>query len=317
MIELVNPDNFNRAESDMYFGSIVNEGGFGRFHHRRDVQSIANQTVIRPNRDTLYSSAVFDLDAAPVTITLPKPGERFMSMQILDEDQYAVQVVYGAGKYRLTRRKVGTRYVFVGVRVLVDPRRPEDLVEAHALQDAIIVEQKSLGTFDVPNWDRVSQKKIHNALLVLGETVSDTRAMFGPRDKVDPVRHLIGTAMAWGGNPERDAIYLNVTPARNDGETVYRIIVKDVPVDGFWSISVYNSQGCFERNAYDAYTVNNISARKAQDGSVIVQFGGTTDDVDINWIPITEGWNYMVRLYRPRAELLAGKWQFPEAVPVG
>jgi hypothetical protein len=28
------------------------------------------------------------------------------------------------------------------------------------------------------------------------------------------------------------------------------------------------------------------------------------------------GWNYMVRLYRPRAEILNGQWTFPEAHPV-
>jgi hypothetical protein len=30
-----------------------------------------------------------------------------------------------------------------------------------------------------------------------------------------------------------------------------------------------------------------------------------------------KGWNYMVRLYRPRDEILSGKWRFPEAKPVG
>jgi hypothetical protein len=29
------------------------------------------------------------------------------------------------------------------------------------------------------------------------------------------------------------------------------------------------------------------------------------------------GWNYMVRLYRPRAEILDGSWIFPEAEPAG
>jgi hypothetical protein len=28
------------------------------------------------------------------------------------------------------------------------------------------------------------------------------------------------------------------------------------------------------------------------------------------------GWNYLVRLYRPRAEILTGTWKFPEAQPV-
>ena len=29
-----------------------------------------------------------------------------------------------------------------------------------------------------------------------------------------------------------------------------------------------------------------------------------------------KGWNYTVRLYRPRDEILNGKWKFPEPQPV-
>jgi hypothetical protein len=312
----VSPDNFNRAESDLYFGNVVNEGGFGTFEHHRTLVAIDQQSVIRSNRDTLYSVAVFDLDAGPVTITLPDAGKRFMSMQVIDEDQYAVAVVYGAGSYTLLREKVGTRYVMVGVRTLVDPKDPADFARVHALQDRIGVKQKNPGRFEVPEWDPVSHKKVHDALLVLGETVPDSRHMFGPRSKVDPIRHLIGTAMGWGGNPETDATYLIVTPPKNDGTTIHRLTVKDVPVDGFWSISVYNARGYFEKNAFDAYSLNNLSAVTGSDGSITVQFGGTNTDPQINWLPITKGWNYIVRLYRPRAEILDGNFVFPEAQPI-
>lgn len=62
----VTADNFIRAESDLYFeGSLKESGGLGQFFHHREVMAIDKQTVIRANRDTLYSSAVFDLDAAP------------------------------------------------------------------------------------------------------------------------------------------------------------------------------------------------------------------------------------------------------------
>ena len=144
----------------------------------------------------------------------------------------------------------------------------------HALQNAIKASQKSAGKFEVPNWDQASQKKTREALLTLGSTLPDSRRMFGARGRVDPVRHLIGSAMAWGGNPEEDAIYLNVTPARNDGKTVYRLTVKDVPVDGFWSISVYAAAGYFKPNAANAYTLNDVTARKGADGSITVVFGG-------------------------------------------
>src|SRR4026207_208999 len=106
----VTPDNFARAESDLYFGGVVKDKGFGKFFHNREPTPLDKQTVIRMNRDTLYSAAVFDLDAGPVTITLPDASGRFMSMQIIDEDHYSPEVIYSAGPHTLTKEKIGTRY---------------------------------------------------------------------------------------------------------------------------------------------------------------------------------------------------------------
>jgi hypothetical protein len=311
----VTAENFRRAESNLYFAAVVKKDGFGKFEHNRELTPIDKQTVIRMNRDTLYSGAVFDLDAGPVTITLPDAGKRFMSLQVIDEDQYCPAVYYGGGKYTLSREQIGTRYVLTVVRTLIDPANPQDLEEVNRLQDSIKVEQKNPGKFEVPAWDPASQKKVRDALLVLGETLPDSKRMFGTKAEVDAVRHLIGTAMAWGGNPDKDAIYLNVTPQENDGKTIYRLTIKDVPVDGFWSISVYNAKGYFEPNKENAYTLNNLTAKTGEDGSVTVQFGAC-DGKTPNCIPIAPGWNYIARLYRPRKELLDGTWKFPEAQPV-
>ena len=64
---VVNSDNFVRAESDLYFSAVVATDRFGKFGHDREMTALDNQAIIRLNRDTLYSSAVFDLDAGPVT----------------------------------------------------------------------------------------------------------------------------------------------------------------------------------------------------------------------------------------------------------
>jgi Protein of unknown function (DUF1254) len=98
----VTADNFPRAESDLYFSGVVKLGGFSKFHHNREPTPLDQQTVIRMNRDTLYSGAVFDLDAGSVTITLPDVGKRFLSLQVIDEDQYTHGVYYGAGEHVLT-----------------------------------------------------------------------------------------------------------------------------------------------------------------------------------------------------------------------
>jgi hypothetical protein len=140
--------------------------------------------------------------------------------------------------------------------------------------------------------------------------------MFGANeDRVDPVRHLIGTALVWGGLPEKDALYLPVTPVRNDGTTIHKLTVKDVPVDGFWSITVYNAEGYLEANQYNAYSLNKMTAKASADGSIAIQFGGCDSEIP-NCLPIMRGWNYTVRLFRPRPEILNGTWRFPEARPV-
>ena len=311
----VTVDNFIRAESDLYFRSVVREGGLGKFAHRREPAAIDNQIVIRLNRDTLYSSACFDLDAAPVTITLPDAGTRFQSLMVVNQDHYVPFVAYGAGSQTLTRPLIGTRYAVAAVRTFVDPANPDDVKQVHALQDAIKVEQKQQGTLELPEWDPASQKKVRDALLVLGSTMPDFKHAFGTKDQVDPIRHLIGTALGWGGNPDKDAIYLNVTVPNNDGKTVYSLVVRDVPVDGFWSVSVYNAEGYFQKNPFDAYALNNLTARKSADGSIAIQFGGCDGKVP-NCLPTTAGWNYTVRLYRPRAAILDGSWEFPDPQPL-
>lgn len=170
-----------------------------------------------------------------------------MSLQIIDEDQYTPTVHYGAGNYTISKKQIGTRYVLVAVRTLIDP-----------------------------------------------------------------IHHLIGTAIGWGGNPEKVALYVLVTLRKNDSATVYAMSVPaNVPVDGFWSISVYNAEGYFQKNEYSAYSLNNITAKKDAGGSTKIQFGKI-----LNCLPIMDGWNYTVRIYRPRAEILNGTWKFPEAHPV-
>lgn len=313
---MVTVENFARAESDREFAMSVQDAGIGNFHHIREPMPIDRQTVIRANRDTLYSSAVIDLDAGPVSITLPDAGDRFMSMQIIDEDEYTPDVVYKAGTYTYDRDKIGTRYMIAAVRTFVDPNNPADVDAVHKLQDAITIKQNSKGTFEIPQWDKPSQDKVRDALLTLATTLPDTKNSFGPRGQVDEVRHLITSASAWGGNPEKDALYLNVTPPDNSGNVNYTLRVKDVPVDGFWSVSVYNAEGYYQPNPLNAYSVNNVTAKKNADGSYDIQFGGCDGQIP-NCLPTTPNWNYMVRLYRPHQNILDGSWTFPQAQRIG
>ena len=110
----VTVENFIRAESDLYMSAVaLKEDGFGKFEHKRVLSPIDNQTVIRQNRDTLYSAAVFDLDAGPVTFTLPNPGKRFMSLQVINEDMYSPPAIYAPVKRTYSRPVRPWRHVRV------------------------------------------------------------------------------------------------------------------------------------------------------------------------------------------------------------
>ena len=64
----------------MGFADVLRaQGALGKFYHYRELASMDN-AASAPNRDTIYSMRVFDLDAGPVTITLPDAGKRFMTM---------------------------------------------------------------------------------------------------------------------------------------------------------------------------------------------------------------------------------------------
>jgi hypothetical protein len=314
---VVTPDNFVRAESDVYMTAQAKDGAFGKFKHTREPAPVDRQLIVRLNRDTIYSSGVFDLAAGPVTIGLPDPGERFLSALVINQDHYNPQVFYDAGTHTLTKENVGTRYAMVGIRILADPNNPGDMKQANALQDAITVSQPGgPGIFEIPAWDPVSQKKVREALVALSNTIPDLRYAAGPdKNSVDPVRRLAAAASAWGLNPDKDAVYLNVFPDRNDGKTPYQLTVKDVPVDAFWSVTAYTADGYFKPNDLNSYSINSITGKKGEQGAITIQFGDCDKDTP-NCLPVTNGWNYMVRLYRPRQEILDGSWSFPVAEPI-
>jgi hypothetical protein len=168
-------DTFVRAESDKYMKRYVDIGGFGKL-------------------DTMYSFGVFDL-TTPLTITKPDTGDRFQSMQVINQDEYVpIPVAYKPGKYTLTQDKVGTRYVFVVVRTFVNAADPADIKKVNAIQDQIKIEQASKGKFEIPNWDQKSQDRLRDAINVLASTLKNTNQSFGPKGEVDPIAHLLGAA---------------------------------------------------------------------------------------------------------------------------
>jgi hypothetical protein len=308
----VNADNFARAETDRMFADIQRDaGGVNTFRHNREPASIDAQTVIRLNRDTLYSFAIVDL-AEGATLVVPDAGDRYLSVMIVDRDHYVRAVLHGAGTYDLAEHAPGADYVLVAVRTLVDPDDADDVARVAEVQDAVQLEAGSAVEFVGDEYDAASLDATRTALLSLAAGLRSFERTFGSREEVDPVRHLIGTAAGWGGLPVSEASYVGVDPQLPVG--FYDLTMHDVPVDAFWSVSVYNAQGYFEPNDEGRYTVNSVTGHRDEDGAVTVHFTPPGAATEPNSIPLPEGWNYLIRLYRPRPAVAEGEWHVPDLV---
>jgi hypothetical protein len=213
----------------------------------------------------------------------------------------------------LTMKEFDTPYVILVGRILANPSDAEDIKAANALQDEMKIEAASARPYTHPNYDQASYEAIYKALLELSQYMSDAKRTFGKKEQVSEVRHLLGTAFGWGGLPVYEAFYFNRGEPRKTGE--YQLTVSDVPVDGFWSISIYNKDGYFEENRFNSYSVNSLTAKYNKDGSVTLNFGTNPEGKD-NFLYVMDGWNYVVRLYQPHEVILDGKWSFPEPKPV-
>lgn len=309
----VNVDNFVRAETArMFAGVLAQTGGVNRWMHNRVPTPIDAQTVIRMNRDTLYSSVLVDISEG-ATVTLPDAGGRYMTLMVINEDHYINRTFHKAGTYDLTVEEFDTPFVGLVMRTLVDPGDADDVATVNGIQDAVSVNAASARPYEHPDYDEGSRKVTFDALAALAKGVSGTARMFGRKEEVDPVRHLLGTAVGWGGLPETEAYYY--TEAEPRPVARFTLTLTDVPVDGFWSVTIYNREGFLEANPYDSYSINNLTAVADEDGSVTLNLAADGEDLT-NHLYIMDGWTYILRLYRPRREVLDGTWSPPTPEPV-
>lgn len=306
----VNVNNYVRAETAGQFDRILKmTGGINKLQSFREPTPLDKQSVIRMNRDTLYSFAIVDISKG-AKLTMPETDERYNSAMIVNEDEYINKVFYEPGTHELTKDEFDTDFVLVAFRTLVDSSDPADIKKANELQDKFRIEAASSNAYTHPNYDEKSYKELRDLLLGVAKFLPDSTGAFGSKETTKQVPHLLGAAFGWGGLPSQDAFYLNVNPNLPIGR--YQIDVpKDVPVKAFWSVSVYNKDGFFQKNDKGVYNINSQSGKANPDGSMTVNLGGCDDTSRVNCIPLTEGWNYAVRLYRPDASVIDGKWTFP------
>lgn len=282
-------------------------GGINAWYHNIKPTPLDKQSTIRMNRDTLYSMAIIDFSEG-ASITLPDVGNRYISLAIQNQYGYTTHVYYGGGTYILDKNEVGADYAMAFVRLLIDAKDEADVKLANALQNQYKVTANSNKIFMPIDFDKASFMQTHNALLDLFKMAKGTFDMFGTIDEVDPIYFLVGAAGGFGGLPKKHAFYLNETPSIEAEHLT--LTMKDVPVDAFWSITVYNKDGYLFASEYGSPSINNIMAEPNTDGSYTINFVKSQKGLP-NSVAIVDGWNYVIRLYKPRAEILSGAWKRP------
>lgn len=309
---VVEPTTYIRAETDRSFHNILGlSGKMNTFFHFRAPTPLDGQTVVRMNRDTLYSAAIVDTSKG-ATVTLPEvdPG-RFISALIVDNDHYAPAVFYEPGVHEIP---ANTKYVLVAIRIqLFDPDDKAEIAHVNALQDQVVISAANADPLPPNTWDQESLAALTKKYEAEAVAYGTYRGMMGPRGTVDEATRHLAAAAAWGLNPDKDAVYLSYAGGKDPN--ICHTASYAVPENGaFWSITVYGDDGYMKR---DNNILNSTNATLNEDGTFTAYFGSAEACGDVaNRLDVTPSWNFLMRVYRPGPSVLDGTYVLPEVQPV-
>lgn len=141
------------------------------------------------------------------------------------------------------------------------------------------------------------------------------------------LKRAIVAQLGLGANLPEDAVYpTNLADESGkplDGSNKYKLHFEKTdlpPVDAFWSITVYDSEGFQVPNPFNRFAVSSWMPFKYNaDGSLDLYFQNENPgaDKEANWLPAPkDAFNLLMRLYAPRLEALTGKWNPPPVTRV-
>ena len=311
---ILTEENFGLAESQMIFAKYVKDiaaitktNGVGVFMHKKKAPDPKDKTVVRINFDTQYSVAILDLKEE-ATLTMPETNGRYQTAWFVTEEHYNPMAINKPGTYKINQENMGSRYVMLVIRTQVNMTDPEDLAKVSALQDQLKLSQKDRGSFVITNnWDRPEVLKMRkNYQKIAREKKITSSMMFGKKGETTLENHNIGVSTGWGGMTSKQAVYPNFQPKNSNPAT---LTLKDVPVDAFWSITVYDQGGWING---EKFNINSSFAKPNKNGEYVIHFGG--DKTAENYLDTFEGWNFILRMYQPTEKYFDGSWKVPELV---
>lgn len=271
-------------------------GGVNRFFIIRKPTPLDQQVVVRPNRDTLYASAVIDASGGGTITVPPSPGGRYFSVHFFDNDHYDLGVIDTPGTHPLP---TDGGHVFAAIRVQVyDPTDPAEIARVNAWQDALALDVKAARPFVPGTWDAASLDAVRTDLEAGSRRFPNFEKAMLPRGEADPEQHLYGTACCWGLLPASEATYFTYSGGHSDEGC--QTAVFPVPENrAFWLITVYDERGFL---ASENSVLNSSTVKLNPDGTFTAFFGSKAACGDKpNRLDTPPGLNTMMRVYRPGA----------------
>jgi hypothetical protein len=290
-------ENFIVAETDRYFSEHVAKHPVNTIRHAREPSGPDNQFVITENQDVLYSHSVVDTSGGP-TITNPA-WDYFSVIQIIDEDEYTIDVLYPGQSRRLTPKDLTMgSYVFLNMRTGIPSLHAAGLDAAHKHQDGFKIEAASANPYRPKGFDKASLDATRAALIARAGDVKNPFRAFGMPNETDPTARLIAAAAGWGGLPVKDAAYIStIRPdkAASDGACASMSLQRpplQFEKGGFFSVTTYGPDSWIKTKNF---ALSNRQAKSNADGSVTFRYNCPGEPNNIDTV---KGWIQVIRLYQ-------------------
>ena len=297
---IVTDETFILAEADKYFAGQQHESGLNKFHHEKSKITVETQTVVRQNRDVVYSKGLFDTKGG-FTIELPEAPyeDAYMSAMVVDENHRIItgEAIYAGESLTVTPDMLSTgQHVWVVLRTDPKDESKEAYEVVYKQQADVNITTHSSEPYVAKGFDQETREEMRTQKEKQIIKADLTNAFGAPDDET--ITHFdasILTGVGFGGFDTPDAHYkLMVAEDRSGACQVMSFKKPSLKPAGFFSVTTYGSDGYIHA---DEYALNSKDMVANADGSYTVHFGCGEDAV--NNIEVIEKWSGAIRLYLP------------------
>ena len=296
----VTEDNFLAAEADRYLAEQQELAPVNQWEHRLKLLTYKTQSVVRQNRDTLYSKSIVDVSKG-ATFSVEKSNQ-YQTLHVVDSNHREIFVLYSNSDERSITidmndlSKGAGEHVYVILRTAMpNGESKEAYAVANKLQTSAKIKANSNKPYIPKGFDQESREATRLALEPKILTLNIPNA-FGTVGAKNVTKHdtTIGIGIGWGGFSTAHAHYKILLAEDRSGAC--QTMTFDAPKfkkGGFFSITTYGPDAYMHA---DKYAINMNDMKQDKDGRYTVNFNckGAKNNIEV-----MKDWSGALRMYRP------------------